>query len=132
MKKLTENGHKIYFYSDCANLRWFKMTWTEELDEASILATKKGIWHILLFYLLCGLASIPTSFLVFSQVCWLFYLVIILWLVKFISKMRKLGYVCFLLPALTHIYFCTQIWHGKYHSTIFISTRHLRIRGKIK
>ncbi|CAH0717998.1 unnamed protein product, partial [Brenthis ino] len=44
------------------------MTWTEELDEASILATKKGVWHILLFYLLCGLASIPTSFLVFSQV----------------------------------------------------------------
>ncbi|XP_050356078.1 uncharacterized protein LOC126777171 [Nymphalis io] len=44
------------------------MTWTEELDEAAELATRKGYWHVLLFYLLCGLASIPTSFLVFSQV----------------------------------------------------------------
>ncbi|CAH2097932.1 unnamed protein product [Euphydryas editha] len=44
------------------------MTWTEELDEATVLATRKGYWHIVLFYLLCGLAAIPTSFLVFSQV----------------------------------------------------------------
>nr|XP_049701537.1 beta-alanine transporter [Helicoverpa armigera] len=44
------------------------MTWTKELDEAAILATKSGHWHIVLFYLLCGLAAIPTSFLVFSQV----------------------------------------------------------------
>ncbi|CAF4874063.1 unnamed protein product [Pieris macdunnoughi] len=43
-------------------------SWTRELDEASILATKQGWWHVLLFYLLCGLAAIPTSFLVFSQV----------------------------------------------------------------
>ncbi|XP_026750415.2 uncharacterized protein LOC113511045 [Galleria mellonella] len=44
------------------------MAWTKELDEAAILATKRGWWHILLFYLLCGLAGIPTSFLIFSQV----------------------------------------------------------------
>ncbi|KAJ8709957.1 hypothetical protein PYW07_009323 [Mythimna separata] len=44
------------------------MTWTKELDEAAILATKTGHWHVVLFYLLCGLAAIPTSFLVFSQV----------------------------------------------------------------
>lgn len=44
------------------------MTWTKELDEAANLATKTGHWHIVLFYLLCGLAAIPTSFLVFSQV----------------------------------------------------------------
>ncbi|XP_053618234.1 beta-alanine transporter-like [Plodia interpunctella] len=44
------------------------MTWTKELDEASVLATRSGCWHIVLFYLLCGLAAIPTSFLVFSQV----------------------------------------------------------------
>ncbi|XP_072948173.1 organic cation transporter 1-like [Epargyreus clarus] len=43
-------------------------SWTKELDEAAVLATKSGTWHILLFYLLCGLAAIPTSFLVFSQV----------------------------------------------------------------
>ncbi|XP_045488626.1 beta-alanine transporter [Pieris rapae] len=43
-------------------------SWTRELDEASILATKRGWWHVFLFYLLCGLAAIPTSFLVFSQV----------------------------------------------------------------
>ncbi|XP_035452277.2 beta-alanine transporter [Spodoptera frugiperda] len=44
------------------------MTWTKELDEAAVLATKTGHWHVVLFYLLCGLAAIPTSFLVFSQV----------------------------------------------------------------
>uniref|UniRef100_A0A2A4K7U9 Major facilitator superfamily (MFS) profile domain-containing protein n=1 Tax=Heliothis virescens TaxID=7102 RepID=A0A2A4K7U9_HELVI len=44
------------------------MTWTKELDEAATLATKSGHWHVVLFYLLCGLAAIPTSFLVFSQV----------------------------------------------------------------
>ncbi|KAM3958184.1 organic cation transporter 1 [Aphomia sociella] len=44
------------------------MAWTKELDEAATLATKSGWWHILLFYLLCGLAAIPTSFLIFSQV----------------------------------------------------------------
>ncbi|XP_061380566.1 organic cation transporter 1-like isoform X2 [Danaus plexippus] len=44
------------------------MTWTRELDEAATLATRQGYWHIILFYLLCGLAAIPTSFLVFSQV----------------------------------------------------------------
>ncbi|XP_022818586.1 uncharacterized protein LOC111351050 [Spodoptera litura] len=44
------------------------MTWTKELDEAAVLATKTGYWHVVLFYLLCGLAAIPTSFLVFSQV----------------------------------------------------------------
>ncbi|XP_059061335.1 uncharacterized protein LOC131854220 [Achroia grisella] len=44
------------------------MTWTTELDEAAILATKRGWWHVFLFYLLCGLAAIPTSFLIFSQV----------------------------------------------------------------
>ncbi|CAK1543406.1 unnamed protein product [Leptosia nina] len=43
-------------------------SWTRELDEAAILATRQGWWHVLLFYLLCGLAAIPTSFLVFSQV----------------------------------------------------------------
>ncbi|XP_038218570.1 beta-alanine transporter-like [Zerene cesonia] len=43
-------------------------SWTKELDDATILATRSGWWHILLFYLLCGLAAIPTSFLVFSQV----------------------------------------------------------------
>ncbi|CAG9792842.1 unnamed protein product [Diatraea saccharalis] len=43
-------------------------SWTKELDEASVLATKAGYWHVVLFYLLCGLAAIPTSFLVFSQV----------------------------------------------------------------
>lgn len=43
-------------------------SWTKELDEASELATKSGHWHVLLFYLLCALAGIPTSFLVFSQV----------------------------------------------------------------
>ncbi|XP_041972266.1 organic cation transporter 1-like [Aricia agestis] len=44
------------------------MTWTKELDEAAEMATKRGHWHTFLFYLLCGLAAIPTSFLVFSQV----------------------------------------------------------------
>ncbi|XP_034826072.1 organic cation transporter 1-like [Maniola hyperantus] len=44
------------------------MTWTKELDEAAVLATKRGCYHVLLFYLLCGIAAIPTSFLVFSQV----------------------------------------------------------------
>ncbi|KAJ0171616.1 hypothetical protein K1T71_013166 [Dendrolimus kikuchii] len=44
------------------------MTWTKELDEAAVLATRSGHWHVVLFYLLCGLAAIPTSFLVFSQV----------------------------------------------------------------
>ncbi|KAF9412175.1 hypothetical protein HW555_009248 [Spodoptera exigua] len=44
------------------------MTWTKELDEAAVLATRTGNWHVVLFYLLCGLAAIPTSFLVFSQV----------------------------------------------------------------
>ncbi|KAJ2940914.1 hypothetical protein O0L34_g10175 [Tuta absoluta] len=44
------------------------MTWTRELERASALATSRGHWHTLLFYLLCGLAAIPTSFLVFSQV----------------------------------------------------------------
>ncbi|KOB68786.1 Organic cation transporter 1 [Operophtera brumata] len=44
------------------------MTWTRELDEAALLATRSGQWHVVLFYLLCGLAAIPTSFLVFSQV----------------------------------------------------------------
>ncbi|CAH2057428.1 unnamed protein product, partial [Iphiclides podalirius] len=44
------------------------MSWTRELDEAAVLVTSKGRWHVLLFYLLCGLAAIPTSFLVFSQV----------------------------------------------------------------
>lgn len=44
------------------------MTWTKELDEAAVLATRCGYWHVVLFYLLCGLAAIPTSFLVFSQV----------------------------------------------------------------
>lgn len=44
------------------------MTWTKELDEAAVLATRKGYWHVVLFYLLCGLASFPTSFLVFSQI----------------------------------------------------------------
>ncbi|XP_049879913.1 uncharacterized protein LOC126376513 [Pectinophora gossypiella] len=44
------------------------MTWTRELDEAATVATSKGHWHTILFYLLCGLAAIPTSFLVFSQV----------------------------------------------------------------
>ncbi|XP_013175547.1 PREDICTED: organic cation transporter 1-like [Papilio xuthus] len=43
-------------------------SWTKELDEAAVLATSKGTWHIFLFYLLCSLAAIPTSFLVFSQV----------------------------------------------------------------
>ncbi|CAK1591347.1 unnamed protein product [Parnassius mnemosyne] len=43
-------------------------SWTKELDEAAVLATKTGSWHVLLFYLLCGLAAFPTSFLVFSQV----------------------------------------------------------------
>lgn len=45
------------------------MTWTRELDEAAVLATRSGYWHVVLFYLLCGLAAIPTSFLVFAQVC---------------------------------------------------------------
>ncbi|XP_075985542.1 organic cation transporter 1-like [Anticarsia gemmatalis] len=44
------------------------MTWTRELDEAAVLATRSGYWHVVLFYLLCGLAAIPTSFLVFGQV----------------------------------------------------------------
>ncbi|CAB3244964.1 unnamed protein product [Arctia plantaginis] len=44
------------------------MTWTKELDEAAVLATRSGYWHVVLFYLLCGLAAIPTSFLVFTQV----------------------------------------------------------------
>ncbi|XP_060807290.1 organic cation transporter 1 [Amyelois transitella] len=44
------------------------MTWTRELDEACVLATRGGYWHVCLFYLLCVLAAIPTSFLVFSQV----------------------------------------------------------------
>ncbi|CAG9131522.1 unnamed protein product [Plutella xylostella] len=43
-------------------------SWTRELDEATVLATKSGYWHTVLFYLLCSLAAIPTSFLVFSQV----------------------------------------------------------------
>ncbi|VVC99968.1 unnamed protein product [Leptidea sinapis] len=43
-------------------------SWTRELDEAAVLATSRGWWHELLFYLLCGLAAIPTSFLVFSTV----------------------------------------------------------------
>lgn len=43
-------------------------SWTKELDEAAVLATRTGHWHMVLFYLLCGLAAIPTSFLVFSQV----------------------------------------------------------------
>ncbi|XP_068625342.1 organic cation transporter 1-like [Battus philenor] len=43
-------------------------SWTRELDEAAVLATSKGYWHVILFYLLCGLAAIPTSFLVFAQV----------------------------------------------------------------
>ncbi|XP_061723956.1 uncharacterized protein LOC133530130 isoform X1 [Cydia pomonella] len=43
-------------------------SWSAELDEAAQLATKAGCWHTLLFYLLCALASIPTSFLIFSQV----------------------------------------------------------------
>ncbi|KAL4717573.1 hypothetical protein ACJJTC_000722 [Scirpophaga incertulas] len=44
------------------------MSWTQELDEAAVLATRTGHWHVFLFYLLCALAAIPTSFLVFSQV----------------------------------------------------------------
>ncbi|KAG6449647.1 hypothetical protein O3G_MSEX006158 [Manduca sexta] len=43
-------------------------SWTQELDAAAVLATRAGHWHVVLFYLLCGLAAIPTSFLVFSQV----------------------------------------------------------------
>ncbi|KAL0861764.1 hypothetical protein ABMA27_009240 [Loxostege sticticalis] len=43
-------------------------SWTKELDEAAVLATKAGHWHVVLFYMLCALAAIPTSFLVFSQV----------------------------------------------------------------
>ncbi|CAH0403094.1 unnamed protein product [Chilo suppressalis] len=43
-------------------------SWAKELDEAAELATRTGHWHVVLFYLLCGLAAIPTAFLVFSQV----------------------------------------------------------------
>ena len=73
------------------------MTWTKELDEAAILATKTGHWHVVLFYLLCGLAAIPTSFLVFSQVTLssFYFMIIIITILQQVSKLIWCSSACF-------------------------------------